>query len=219
MVREAMFNAGAGKIGNYDSCSFNAPGQGTFRGDENTNPYVGEKGKLHCENETRIETIVPKFLLSSVLKAMINAHPYEEVAYDIYPLDNEYKQAGAGMIGNFDEPVETEKFLDLLKVTFGIPVIRYAGNNKNKIQKVAVCGGSGSFLIHSALVQDAQAFVTGDIKYHQFFDAGNMMMLCDIGHYESEQFTKEIFYSLLIKKLSTFAVHLSKEVTNPIKYY
>lgn len=218
-VRDAMFNAGAGTIGNYDSCSFNATGQGTFRGNENTNPFVGEKGILHFENETRIETVVPKFLLSHVLKAMMKAHPYEEVAYDIYPLDNEYNQAGAGMIGHFNQPIEAQKFLDLLKDTFGISVIKYAGNDTIKIQKVAVCGGSGSFLISTALKQDAHAFITGDIKYHQFFDAGNNLLLCDVGHYESEQFTKEIFYSILIKKLSTFAVHLSKEVTNPIKYY
>jgi putative NIF3 family GTP cyclohydrolase 1 type 2 len=123
------------------------------------------------------------------------------------------------MIGNLDAPVELNKFLDLLKNTFGIPVIKYSGNESNRIQRVAVCGGSGSFLINTAIRNDAHAFVTGDIKYHQFFDAGKDMLLCDIGHYESEQFTKEIFYSLLMKKISTFAVHLSKEVTNPIKYY
>jgi dinuclear metal center YbgI/SA1388 family protein len=218
-VREAMFNAGAGKIGNYDSCSFNIDGQGTFRGNENTNPFVGEKGKLHFENETKIETIVPKFLVNRVVSAMIKAHPYEEIAYDIYPLDNEYSQAGAGMIGHFEKAIEVIKFLDLLKDTFKISVIKYSGNHNINISKVAVCGGSGSFLINEAIKQGAQALVTGDIKYHQFFDAGSTLLLCDIGHYESEQFTKEIFYSLLIKKISTFAVHLSIEVTNPIKYY
>jgi len=218
-IREAIFNSGAGHIGNYDSCSYNTEGLGTFKGDENTNPYIGEKGKLHTEKETRIETIVPKHLLKKVINSLLNAHPYEEVAYDIYPLENEYMQAGAGMIGNLTEPVSIEIFLKQLKKTFNIPVIRYSGNNRNLIKKVAVCGGSGSFLINAAIQQKADAFLTGDIKYHQFFDAGNNLLLCDIGHFESEQFTKEIFYSLLIKKISTFAVHLSKEVTNPIKYY
>ena len=218
-VREAIFSAGAGHIGNYDSCSFHASGQGTFRGGEGTNPFVGEPGKLHFEDEIRIETVVPREKLSECIKAMINAHPYEEVAYDIYPIENEYSQIGAGMAGEFETPVPHEEFLELLKKTFGIPVIRYSGITKKEYKKIAFCGGSGSFLLEKAIQEESDAFLTSDIKYHQFFDAEQKILFCDIGHYESEQFTKEIFYELLIEKISTFAVHLSSIVTNPIKYY
>jgi dinuclear metal center YbgI/SA1388 family protein len=218
-VREALFKAGAGHIGNYNSCSYNADGQGTFRGGENTNPFVGEKGQLHFEKETRIETVVPGIMLKNVVAALIDAHPYEEVAYDIYPLENKYSMTGAGMIGKLKTPLNPIAFLENLKTTFRVPVIKYTGNDNNLIEKVAVCGGSGSFLLEEAIKQGAHAFVTGDVKYHQFFNAENKLLFCDIGHYESEQFTKEIFYSVLLKKFSTFAVHLSQEVTSPIKYY
>jgi dinuclear metal center YbgI/SA1388 family protein len=218
-VREVIFSAGAGHIGNYDSCSYNLSGTGTFRGGESTNPFVGEKGKLHHENEIRIETIVPKNIMSKVLSAMIAAHPYEEVAYDVYPLENSLTSVGAGMIGELRTPLQKEEFLVLLKTTFNIPVIRYAGKENQVFKRIAVCGGAGSFLLSKAIREKADVFITGDIKYHQFFEPGNQIMLCDIGHYESEQFTKELFYTLLTKKISNFAVHLSKIVTNPIKYY
>ena len=218
-VRNAMFEAGAGQIGNYENCSYNLEGKGTFRGDDNTNPFAGERGKLHFEKEIRIETIAPAYLKDNVIKSMIAAHPYEEVAYDIYPLANEWLTAGAGMIGVLENDISAKDFLTTLKEVFGIPVVRYAGNDTKKIKKVAVCGGAGSFLTRNAIRMGADAFVTGDIKYHQFFDAEDQLLLCDIGHFESEQFTKEIFYDLLTKNLSNFAVHLSKVVTNPIKYY
>lgn len=218
-VRNAMFEAGAGHIGRYDSCSFNLAGTGTFRGGEGTDPFVGETGKLHTEDEIRIETIVPKSILPRVLREMMAAHPYEEVAYDIYPLENSFTKAGSGMTGTLPEPVSHTALLKHLKKVFGIPVLRYAGKRKDKYQRIAVCGGSGSFLIKSAIHAGADAFLTGDLKYHQFFHAGDQLLVCDIGHYESEQFTKEIFYSLLTKKFSTFAVHLSGIVTNPIKYF
>ncbi len=218
-VRNAIFDAGAGHIGNYDSCSYNISGQGTFRAGNNTNPFVGEKGKLHFEDEIRIETIVPADKLTILIATLKNAHPYEEVAYDIYPLRNEYSRAGSGMVGDLEEPMKPEKFLNYLKSTFGIPVIRYAGNINKDISRVALCGGAGMFLLNRAIQEKADAFLTGDIKYHQFFDAEEKLLLCDIGHYESEQFTKEFFYNLLNKKISTFAVHLSKVVTNPINYY
>ena len=218
VVREAIFNAGAGKIGNYDYCSYNLTGEGTFRGSENTNPFVGEKGKIHFEKEIRIETIVPKVLARKVVIAMLKAHPYEEVAYDLYPLINEYNKIGSGMIGELDKPAQQNEFLKLLKEKFGTECIKYCGNKKS-IKKVAVCGGSGSFLINAAIRLNADILVTSDIKYHQFFDNNDRIMLADIGHYESEQFTKEIFYDLLKEKLPTFAVHLSKVNTNPIKYY
>jgi dinuclear metal center YbgI/SA1388 family protein len=218
-VRQALFDGGAGHIGNYDSCSYNTSGQGTFRGGEDTNPFVGEKGTVHFEDEIRLETIVPKHLLKNVLQLLFENHPYEEVAYDLYPLANENPAAGAGMTGELIKALSQDEFLNHLKAIFGIPVIRYAGNTRAEIKKVAVCGGSGSFLIQQAIRSKADAFITADLKYHQFFDAADKLLLCDVGHYESEQFTKELFYSLLIKKLSKFAVHLSKVVTNPVKYH
>ncbi|MBA7529351.1 GTP cyclohydrolase 1 type 2 [subsurface metagenome] len=218
-VRTAIFEGGAGTIGNYDSCSYNTSGQGTFRGGENTNPFIGEKGKMHFEKETRIETIVPQHLVPDVVKRLLESHPYEEVAYDIYPLQNEYNQGGAGMIGEFEKVLQKEEFLNLLKTTFHLPLIRYAGSTRSQFKKIAVCGGSGSFLINKAINADADAFITGDIKYHQFFEADDKIVICDIGHYESEQFTSEIFYRFLTKKFSKFAVHLSQVITNPIKYH
>lgn len=218
-VRKALFDAGAGTIGDYDSCSFNAEGTGTFRGGDNANPFAGTKGNLHTEPETRIETILPVIYKSQVIRALINVHPYEEVAYDLISLENEWPTAGAGMIGEFPEPVSLYDLLKLLAAKFEAKGIRYAGNEEKSIKRIAVCGGSGSSLIHLAKQQKADAFITGDIKYHQFFDTDNDLIIIDIGHYESEQFTKDIFYELLKKKLSNFAVHLSEVKTNPIKYY
>jgi len=218
-VRKTLFDAGAGHIGNYSSCSFNTSGIGTFKGGDNTNPYAGEKGKLHYEKEIRIETIIPDYKLREAIQQMILSHPYEEVAYDVYPLRNTFSQAGSGMIGNFRKPLLKKDFFELLKNCFTIPCIKYSGNLPEQFKKIAVCGGSGSFLIKDAIKAKADAFLTGDIKYHQFFDAEKKIMICDIGHYESEQFTKEIFYSFLTKKFSKFAVHLSQSVTNPIKYH
>jgi dinuclear metal center YbgI/SA1388 family protein len=218
-VRMAIFNAGAGHIGNYDQCSYNLEGNGSFRGGENTNPFKGKKGKIHFEPEVRIETIVPRFRLGAVLNALLKNHPYEEAAYDLYPVENEFKLAGAGLIGKLPEPLSADEFLESLHSAFNIPVIKYSGNNRQKIAKVAVCGGSGSFLLNRAISAGANAFITADIKYHQYFEAEDKILYCDIGHYESEQFTKEIFYSLLTKKLSKFAVHLSEIETNPVKYH
>ncbi len=218
-VRNAIFNSGAGNIGNYDSCSFNIQGNGSFRGNENTNPFVGERGKLHFENEIRIETIVPSYLKNKAIKALLSSHPYEEVAYDIYPLDNTNPLVGAGMIGDLEKPVNLDFLLKMLKQKFHAQGIRYAGEKKDDISRIAVCGGSGSFLIHQAIQQHADVFITGDIKYHQFFDSSKKLTIIDIGHFESEQFTKDIFYEILTKKFPNFAVYLSKVKTNPVKYY
>jgi dinuclear metal center YbgI/SA1388 family protein len=218
-VREALFKGGAGHIGNYDNCSYNVSGQGTFRGNEISKPFVGEKGSLHVENETRIEVVVVKHHIEGVIKELLMVHPYEEVVYDIYPLMNNYEMAGSGMIGYLEKTQTTGEFLENLKNIFKLTVIRYSGNENKKLEKIAVCGGAGSFLIYAAIFEKADAFVTSDIKYHQFFDAINSLLLCDIGHYESEQFTKELFYSFLTKKFSTFAVRLSNVVTNPLKYH
>jgi len=218
-IREALFSAGAGKIGNYDQCSFHLEGTGSFRGSENTTPFVGKKEEIHFEKEVRIEVILPTYLKNKVVSNLIQAHPYEEVAYDLYPLANENPFAGAGMIGKLNNEITIHDFLSQLKKTFNADGIRYTGNPKKKISTVAVCGGSGSFLINKAKAKRADVFVTGDLKYHQFFDADDRLSLIDIGHFESEQFTKDVFYESVMKKIPKFAVHLSKVTTSPIKYY
>lgn len=218
-VREAIFEAGAGQIGEYDSCSYNLLGTGTFRGSEKTNPFVGEKGKLHLEQEIRFETIFPKTIQSKVLQALLSVHPYEEVAYDIYSLDNEFDQVGMGMIGELENPINPVDFLKRVKEVFNAKVIRHTKIIQENIQKVAVCGGSGSFLLNRAKALGADIFITGDVKYHQFFEADNKIIFADIGHFESEQFTLEIFYDLIIKKFPKFALYLTEVNTNPINYY
>jgi dinuclear metal center YbgI/SA1388 family protein len=218
-VRLAMFEAGAGDIGAYDSCSFNLEGTGTFRGSEGTDPFVGEPGKLHQEPETRVETIVPAHLLEKVVRAMIREHPYEEVAYDVYPLENESMSVGPGMVGELEDPMEEKAFLDFVKERFGVAMIRHSELPGRPVKRVALCGGAGSFLLGRAITSGADVFITGEFKYHQFFDAGGRIVVMDIGHFESEQFTRELFYELLMKKFPKFAIRLSGTDTNPIKYY
>jgi dinuclear metal center YbgI/SA1388 family protein len=218
-VREAVFSAGAGKIGDYDACSYNLKGQGSFRAGEGTNPYVGEKGELHFEDETRVETIFPKYLTSEVLSALFSAHPYEEVAYDLYPLKNLYAEEGAGIIGFLPEAMEEKDFLNFVKTSFDAQSIRHTDFLGNKIQKVAIGGGSGSFLLKDALNAKADVLISADFKYHNFFDADGSILIADIGHYESEKITKEIFYEVLTEKFHNFAIHFSKINTNPINYY
>lgn len=217
-VRAAMFEAGAGRIGEYDMCSFNLDGTGTFRGSENTNPHVGEPGKLHSEAEVRIETIIPTHVLKTVLRAMQEAHPYEEVAYDIYPLENLWNEVGSGMIGELDSAMAISDFFNHLKSSMEVPALRHTRILKDHIKKVAFCGGSGSFLIDTAKAKGADVFITSDIKYHQFFDADGKIVLVDIGHYENEQFTCDLIAEKLKGKFPTFAVRLSETSTNPIKY-
>jgi len=218
-VRQEIFKAGAGHIGDYDMCSFSTPGEGTFRGSEESDPFVGEKGTLHTEPELRVETIFPKERESRIVRALIRSHPYEEVAYDIYPLANKYDRAGSGAIGELEKPLDEQSFLRLLKERFNTPVIRHTNLLGREIKRIALCGGSGSFLLPAAMASGADAFVSGDFKYHQFFDADRKILVADIGHYESEQFTKEIFYDLLTKKFTKFAVHLSEVNTNPVNYF
>ena len=217
-VRQALFAAGAGRIANYDECSFNAEGTGTFRAGDTANPYVGKKGKQHREKEIRIEVIFPAVIESSLIAALLKAHPYEEVAHDIIPLDNAYRQVGSGIIGELSKGQEPLKFLEFLKKKMRTESIRYTRPLDKKLQKVAVCGGSGSFLLKEAIAAGADIFISSDYKYHQFFDADGKLMIADIGHYESEQFTKELFYDLLKGKFPTFALRLSKINTNPVNY-
>lgn len=217
-VSRALFDAGAGNIGKYDSCSFVGSGEGTFRAGEGAFPFVGEKGKLHHEPENRIETIFPAHLEKSIITALLKTHPYEEVAYDIYPLANTNPVAGAGMIGELEHETDSVQFLDAVKKNIGMPCIRFTRHEPKKVRRIAFCGGSGSFLIKPALLAGAHVFLTADLKYHDFFLPSGEMILADIGHYESEQFTKELIFTLLNKKFANFALLQSEVVTNPINY-
>lgn len=217
-VRFALFEAGAGHIGHYDHCSFNVEGTGTFRGDDTTNPYVGQKGEDHYEPETRLEVIYPAHLENRILAALRKAHPYEEIAFDIYALENNWQEAGSGMIGVLPEPMDEIAFLTMLKSKLMTGCIRHTELRNKPVTKVAVCGGAGSFLLRDAILAGADAFITADLKYHQFFDADGRILMADVGHYESEQFTKDLLTGLLTKKFANFAVHLSNVKTNPVNY-
>ncbi len=217
-VRSALFEAGAGVIGNYDQCGFTLEGKGSFRAGVNANPFAGEIGKAHFENEIRLETVLFSHAKRSVINALIEAHPYEEAAYDLYPLDNENCGAGLGCTGEFDQPVSESDFLNLISSAFDARGVRYSKITGRPVKKVALCGGSGASFIGNAISSGADAFVTSDIKYHNYFDAENMILLVDSGHFESEKFTTEILYDLIIKKFPKFAVRFSETNTNPINY-
>lgn len=216
---DALFAAGAGQIGNYSECSFNLDGTGTFKGNQQSDPFVGEKGKRHYEPETRIEVIFETVNESPVMNALRNSHPYEEIAYYLTRLENEFQSVGSGVVGEFEKPVSEVQFLELLYSVFNLKVIRHTAFTGALVNRVAVCGGAGSFLLKNALSVDAQAFVTSDVKYHQFFDADSRILITDIGHFESEQFTGELIANELLKNLPTFALHLTKQHTNPVHYY
>lgn len=215
---DALYLAGAGNIGNYDRCSFQVEGMGTFRGNEYSNPTVGNKGEEEIINETRVEVLVPNHLLNNVLSALFNAHPYEEVAHDIVPISNTNQEIGAGMIGELPTPMSASDFLIHLKKCMNIHTIRHTDIIKNTIQKVALCGGSGSFLLPKAIATKADIFITADFKYHDFFEANDDIIVADIGHYESEVFTKDLILDALTKNFTKFAFRLSKVDTNPINY-
>jgi hypothetical protein len=217
-VQQAVFEAGAGTIGNYDSCSFNLAGEGTFRAMEGAHPFVGTINELHMEKEIRFETIFPKHLENAVVRALLTSHPYEEVAYDIYPLANDNPLTGAGAIGMLEKEEQEESFLLKVKDVFGCEVIRHTDFLNRPVKKVAVCGGSGYIFLKNALQSQADVFITGDLKYHQFSEAENKILLTDIGHYESEQFILEVFYDLLMKNFSKFAFYFTKVKTNPINF-
>jgi dinuclear metal center YbgI/SA1388 family protein len=217
-VRKAVFNAGAGHIGQYSECSFNSEGTGTFKAEEGADPYVGEIGKQHQEKETKIEIVYPFYMETQVVKALVKHHPYEEVAYDIFTMENIHLGIGSGVIGQLEVPMEEQKFLNLLKERFAAKGIRYTNLLGKPIQKVAICGGAGSFLLKKAISSKADIYITGDVKYHEFFDAEGKIVLADIGHYESEQYTVELLCDLLLKKFPTFAVLKSGVNTNPVNY-
>lgn len=217
-VRKAVLDCGAGHIGNYSHCSFNSEGLGTFKALPGANPYVGAIGTLHQEHEIKTEITVPEYLLNKSIAALVEAHPYEEPVWNVICLNNTNPVTGFGIIGELPSPVDSHQFLQQVKETFGCGVIRHTAICKSSVQKIAVCGGSGAFLTGAAIRQQADLYITGDYKYHDFFNADNKLIIADIGHYESEQFTKEIFYELVTKKISNFAVQFSKVPTNPICY-
>lgn len=217
-VSHALFDAGAGHIGKYDQCSFASEGTGTFRGGAETHPFVGIPGNQHLEPEVRIEVIFPAHIENRLLKRLFETHPYEEPAFDILKLENSHTGVGSGLLGTLPEPMTPDLFLRHVKDKMQTGVIRYTPR-EGPILKVALCGGSGFFLLKTAIAAGADAFITADIKYHQFFDAESKLLLADIGHYESEIFTTELLKDLILKKFTTFAVLLSETQTNPIKYY
>ncbi len=218
-VRQAIFNAGAGSIGDYSQCSFNLEGFGTFKAGEESTPYVGTIGEEHRETELRLETVLPAHLQGRVVHAMKEAHPYEEVAYDLYPIVNEDPINGFGMLGELPEGIEEKAFLELLKERMGTGCIRHTPLLGSKVRRVAICGGAGRFLMKDAMKAGADAFVTADMKYHEFFDAEGKLLLADIGHYESEKYTVELLSEALQAEFPKFAVLASEVNTNPVNYF
>jgi dinuclear metal center YbgI/SA1388 family protein len=217
-VRQAVFDAGAGYIGNYSETSFNTVGQGTFKGNEKANPSIGKKGKLEQVEEGKLEVVFPAYIEGRVIKALKDAHPYEEVAYDIVSLDNEMATVGSGMIGRLSKPVDELTFLKKVKKVLNAGVVRHTPLLGRTVETVAVCGGAGRFLLPDAIASKADIYITSDIRYHEFFDAEGQIVLADVGHYESEQFTGDLLFRHLSEKFPTFAFLLSKVHTNPVNY-
>ena len=218
-LRNALFEAGAGKIGNYSNCSFNVEGLGSFNPSENSNPTVGEMGKTHFEVEIQLNFTFDSAKEHEILNALFKNHPYEEVAYEVSSLDNTNQNIGMGMIGTLKKPMAEKDFLKQLKERMQTPVVRHSKLLNRKVERVAVLGGSGAFAIGAAKNAGADIYVTADVKYHQFFEAENRLVIADIGHFETEQFTKNLLFDFLTKKIPNFAVTLSESNTNPIKYF
>jgi dinuclear metal center YbgI/SA1388 family protein len=217
-VLNALYSAGAGQIGNYSNCSFSLEGTGTFKPGENANPHIGAPLKQEYVKETRVEVLFPAHGEGKVMEALRKAHPYEEVAYYLTPLSNENQEVGSGMVGELEMPLEPIEFLKRLKTSMELSVVRHTRLLNKPVQKIAVCGGSGSFLLPQAIQSGAQFYVSADFKYHEFFDAEDRITIADIGHYESEVFTKDLLQEVLTKKFPTFAINFSSTVTNPISY-
>ena len=217
-VRSSLFEAGAGQIGNYSSCSFSLVGTGSFKANEKAEPHVGVVNQLHLEKEERVELVFPFYKETAIINALKRTHPYEEVAYDVYQILNKWNEVGSGMIGNLENELEIMDFLKMVKSKLNVELIRYTNIHKDKVKRVAVCGGSGSFLLKEAKAQKADVFISADFKYHQFFDAEDEIIIADVGHYESEQFTGELIQSYLQEKIPNFASYLTSKRTNPINY-
>jgi dinuclear metal center YbgI/SA1388 family protein len=217
-LKDVLFHAGAGHIGHYSECSFASEGQGTFKPEIGANPTLGEIGKREQENEYKVETVAPFFMANRVVYELKKAHPYEEMAFEIIPLTNKDQGIGAGVIGELENSMNPADFLNFLKKSLNLEVIKHTSFAK-EIKKVALCGGSGSFLLGSAMSSNADVYITADVKYHEFFDAIGTLMFCDIGHYESEISTLELFYEEIQDKFPNFAVHFCETSTNPIHYH
>jgi dinuclear metal center YbgI/SA1388 family protein len=217
-VRTALFGAGAGVIGNYDQCGFSVAGTGSFRAGDGSEPYIGEKGEMHFEKEVKFETILYSHLKEKIVNVLLEVHPYEEVAYDLYTLENDNAEIGLGCVGDLPDPLSEVDLLKRVSSLFGADGVRFSKPLGQKVKKIALCGGSGASLIEKAIHSGAQVFITADIKYHNFFDAENRILLVDSGHFESEKFAVEILYDLIIKKFPKFAVRFSETNTNPINY-
>ena len=217
-LRKSLFSAGAGAIGNYDECSFSVLGEGTYKGNENTHPTIGEKGVFHTEKEIKISVIFESRFEQHILRALHQNHPYEEVAYEIVTTNNQHQHIGMGMIGDLETPLNEKEFLHFVKKNMKTDCIRHSELLEKPIKKVAVLGGSGSFAIEAAIHSNADAYISADFKYHDFFKAEKRILLADIGHYESEQFTKNLLVEYLTKKFTNFAIILSEKSTNPIYY-
>jgi dinuclear metal center YbgI/SA1388 family protein len=218
-VLTALYETGAGRIGSYDHCSFRVGGVGTFRPLTGANPVVGSVGHDETVQELRLEVLLPTYLEGAAVRAMQQAHPYEVPAYDLYALNNPNQTVGAGAVGDLPEPLDERTWLQHLKTSMNAAVVRHTPLRGQPVRRVAVCGGAGSFLLGDALRAGADAFVTADYKYHEFFDAEGRIVICDIGHYESEVFTKDLIQQHLAQKFTTFAVILSETNTNPVSYF
>ncbi|MDR2233755.1 MAG: Nif3-like dinuclear metal center hexameric protein [Tannerella sp.] len=218
IVRTALFNAGAGGIGDYDSCSYNSHGIGTFRASEKCNPYTGEIGEFHRENEVRIETILPSYLKTPVTRALLSVHPYEEPAYDLYALENTWNQAGSGIVGELLSEEDELLFLQRLKDILKTECIRHSPLTGRKVREIAICGGSGAFMLPEAIAYGADVFITGEVKYNDFYNVENKILLAVAGHYETEICAKDIFADIISEKFPTFAVQIANNNSNPVKY-
>ena len=218
-VRAAVFAAGAGHIGAYSEVSYSGEGAGTFVAGEGAQPFVGQPGSRHTEKEARLEVILPAHLSRTVVAALIAAHPYEEVAYDLVSLANTRPEVGSGLIGELKAPMEEKAFLELVRQAFMVPVVRHTRLTGRPVERVAVCGGAGSFLISKALSAGANFYITSDVKYHEFFDANDQLVIADVGHFESEQFTVDLLFEVLREKFRNFAILKSDVKANPINYY
>ena len=218
VLRNSLFEAGAGNIGKYSDCSFNIKGTGSYKPGENSNPVKGEIGKLHFEEEVQINLIYPKKNRPQILHSLFTNHPYEEVAYELVALQNTDQTIGMGMVGILENEMDEEVFLHQVKQKMNVSLIRHSQLLNRKVNKVAVLGGSGAFAIEAAKASGAQIFITADIKYHEFFKGDGRMVIADIGHYETEQFTKNLIVDYLTKKIPNFAIRLAESKTNPIQY-
>ncbi len=218
-VRNALFEAGGGNIGNYSECSFSTKGTGSFKPGKGSDPFIGEQGERELAEEERVEVIFPVYLRETLIATMKAAHPYEEVAYDLIALENNCDQVGSGLLGELETEMDEMDFLHFIRKQFRLEVIRHTPLLNKKVKKIALCGGAGSFLIKNALAAGADFYLTSDVKYHEFFDAENRMVISDIGHFESEQFTTDLLHDILHSNFPTFAVLKTEVKTNPVNYF